>query len=229
MKAVFFQLPGTRRFWILLALAFALGFGFFEIVEEVFDQEEGLDTEVRAFDTSVLKAFANIRSPLLTQSMIDLTALGSISVITVLAILMLSWMFLLRDWFGSLHLTLALLGAVIWPWLLKNSYGRVRPDISEHLVRVSDLSFPSGHSFGSAVAYSTFALLCARHFRKLSHELFFFVLASLIVMVIGMSRIYLGVHFPTDVMAGICAGGVWSCILAACFSGVHHRRKTHKQ
>jgi undecaprenyl-diphosphatase len=216
-------LPGSPRLWVLLALASALVFGFIEVVDEVFDDPGEGDTGAGSFDLAFGQYVQGFRSDLLTQAAIDLTALGSSSVLAVFALLAYAVVLGARDRIGFIHLTLALAGAFAWPELLKGIFVRERPDALLHLVTVRTLSFPSGHSFGAAACYSTFAFFFARFVPRWSTEVFCYVLAALIVATIGMTRIYLGVHYPTDVLGGMSAGGAWSFFLAAVFS--HWYRK----
>jgi undecaprenyl-diphosphatase len=212
------RVPGSPRLWLMLFAACALAYGFFEIVDDVFaDPLEG-DLEASQFDAAVADFFARFRSDRITQIAIDLTALGSVSVLTVFALLAYAAIVGTRDAVGFLHMSVALLGALLWPLLLKPLYARERPDLIEALVRVNDLSFPSGHAFGAAAAYATFAFFCSRFLQSRGGEIFCYFIASLLVGIVGITRIYLGVHYPTDVIAGLTAGGAWAFFVAAGFS-----------
>ena len=212
------KVPGSPRLWLMLVAACLLAYGFFEIVDDVFSDPLEGDLESDEFDAAVREFFMQFRSERLTQVAVDLTALGSVSVLTVFAILAYAVIVGKRDYLGFAHMTVALAGALLWPVLLKNYFGRDRPDLIERLVTVSDLSFPSGHAFGAAAAYATFAFFCARFIRAHSGEVFCYLFALLLVGVIGLTRIYLGVHYPTDVLAGFTAGGAWAFFVAAAFS-----------
>ncbi|MGV3591870.1 MAG: phosphatase PAP2 family protein [Gammaproteobacteria bacterium] len=220
----FNRLPGSLRLWLMLAAGCLLAYSFFEIVEDVFfDPLEG-DLEAREFDAAAAQFLTQFRSEKLTQVAIDLTALGSVSVLAAFSILAYAAVIGTRDLAGFAHLSLALLGAGLWPQLLKPLFGRERPDLIERLVPVADLSFPSGHAFGAAACYATFAYLCARYTRSHGAELFAYVFAALLIAVIGLTRVYLGVHYATDVLAGFAAGGAWAFLLAALFTAgqSHH-------
>lgn len=219
------RLPGSPRLWLMLAAACLLAYSFFEIVDDVFaDPLEG-DMEAHEFDAAIAQYLMQFRSERLTQVAIDLTALGSVSVLSVFAILAYATVIAARDRAGLAHLSIALLGALAWPQVLKPLYGRGRPDFAEPLVRVTDLSFPSGHAFGAAAAYATFAYLCARYTQQWrGTEAFAYIFAALLVTIIGLTRIYLGVHYATDVLAGFAAGGAWAFMVAALFTALHERR-----
>lgn len=212
------NVPGSPRLWLLLVLACLCAYSFFEIVEGVFDDPLEGDMESHQFDAAVMHYFMQFRSDTLTQAAIDLTALGSVSVLSVFAILAYAAIIAARDWLGCAHLSVTLLGALILPAALKPYFGRDRPDLIEPLVRVADLSFPSGHAFGAAAAYATFAFFCARLLPLRSVEIFCYTFAGLVVVVVGLTRIYLGVHYPTDVLAGFSAGAAWAFLVAAVFT-----------
>ncbi len=95
---------------------------------------------------------------------------------------------------------------------LKTAFERARPDLVPHLAEVSSLSFPSGHSMLSAVTYLTLGALLARTTADRRIKTYFLANAAVLVLIVGLTRIYLGVHFPTDVLAGWCAGIVWALL-----------------
>ncbi|HUR39572.1 MAG TPA: phosphatase PAP2 family protein [Verrucomicrobiae bacterium] len=212
------SLPGSRRLWVSLSVACLLGYWFFEVADYVFDDTAEGEAGAHAFDKAIAQFFQQFRSPILTQVAIDLTALGSASVLSVFALLAFAGVLGSKDRLGFLHLAIALLGAFLWPELLKGLFERGRPEGVLHLVPVRTLSFPSGHSFGAAACYATFAFFFARYVPRLRTEVFCYVLAALIVVIVGLTRIYLGVHYATDVLAGVSAGGAWAFFLAAVFS-----------
>lgn len=222
------SLPGTPRLWIMLSVASAGVFGFIEVVDDVFDDAEEGEADAATFDKTFGRWVQSFRTAILTQVAIDLTALGSASVLTVFALLAYSATVVAKDRVGFIHLTIALVGAFMLPELLKGYFARERPDALLHLVTVRTLSFPSGHSFGAAACYATFAFFFARFVPRWSIEVFCYVLAGLIVATIGLTRIYLGVHYPTDVLAGIGAGSAWAFLLAAVFSRWYYRKPHDK-
>lgn len=209
---------------MILAVIIAL-LGFEEVVDDVFhDPAEG-DLEAQRFDESIGQWARAMRSGWLTQVMTDLTALGSVSVVGTLFVLLISVLAIYRDFRGMIFLAIAGAGAGIWPWLLKKYYGRARPLEIDQLVRVSDLSFPSGHAFGAAAVYIALAYYAGRYARRWSQEVFFYCLGAVLILIVGASRIYLGVHFPTDVLGGLSAGAAWGFSASAVYEFLHPRRR----
>lgn len=146
----------------------------------------------------------------LPQAMIDITALGGVTVLVLVTGVVAGLLIVSRHW---LTLTLVVAGTISGSLVVatvKGLVGRVRPTVTDHLVQVYDASFPSGHAANSACVYLTLALLvlqitAARAVRR-------YILAStmLLVSAIGISRVYLGVHWPSDVLAGWIFGALWA-------------------
>ena len=105
---------------------------------------------------------------------------------------------------------IAVLGGVALNNLLKFVFARPRPDFVNHAVRVFSTSFPSGHATLSAITYLTLGALLARTDPSLTMSLYFMSLAIFLTVIIGVSRIYLGVHYPTDIFGGWCIGAAWA-------------------
>jgi undecaprenyl-diphosphatase len=151
----------------------------------------------------------------LREAMRDVTALGSfvgLGLMTIAAALTL-WLCSHRPL--AVGLVVSVLSATLVSTLLKIAIGRERPDIVEHVALTFTASFPSGHAFLSAVT-----LLCIAGFVGLSARRehitrLCIILAWVMIVLIGVSRVYLGVHWPTDVLAGWCLGVAWSSVAVA--------------
>ena len=106
----------------------------------------------------------------------------------------------------------ALLGAVLLSFVIKAGIERPRPDLFPHGTPVYTASFPSGHSTGAAATYLTLGALLARFQRARRLKIYFMSVAVLLTLMIGLSRLYLGVHWPTDVLAGWTLGSCWALL-----------------
>lgn len=196
----------------LLALAICAGglFGFLELMEVV--QGEG-----RHFDEAVLLALRNpadpadpLGPPWLELTMRDITALGGIPVLGLLSLLALGWLVLRQRWRSVTLMLLALPGALLLNTLLKQSFDRPRPSLVAHLVEVETSSFPSGHAMLSAVGFLTLGVLLAGGADRRRERGYILGAAVALTLLIGCSRVYLGVHWPSDVLAGWCLGAAWA-------------------
>jgi undecaprenyl-diphosphatase len=151
-----------------------------------------LGAEVHRLDSSILAAVVKIRRSWLIGVALDLTALGSITLVTLISVAALCTLLSLKDSVAAWQLLLNSLGAGIWTYITKNVIERTRPDDIGHLVQVSGFSYPSGHLLASASLYLTIAILVARHLRKRRGRVVFFSLAVAVISLVGMSRVYLG-------------------------------------
>lgn len=190
---------------------------FEEVVDDVFQDPAVGDHEASVFDKKIADRVLLMQTPTLNQVMTDLTALGSVSVIGTLFIILASVMMVYRDYRGLVYLSVVLAGAGIIPFWLKNVFDRERPIVENHLVRVSDLSFPSGHTFAATALYIALAYYTAKFARSWGHEIFFYFLGLLVIITVGISRIYLGVHFSTDVIGGLTSGAAWGLFVSILF------------
>ncbi|MDH4384450.1 MAG: phosphatase PAP2 family protein [Caulobacter sp.] len=150
-------------------------------------------------------------------AMRDVTSLGSITVLGLIVLLTAGLFASLRHGREALVLLLASLGGMAISQGLKAVFARSRPEEALRLVEVTNASFPSGHAMLSAVVYLTLGVLVARFSPRRRVKAFALTVAVLLALLVGISRIYLGVHWPTDVLAGWSVGAAWAmaCWLAA--------------
>jgi undecaprenyl-diphosphatase len=142
----------------------------------------------------------------------DLTAVGGIAALSLVTSAVSGYL-LIRRKYGALALLLAAtLGGLLLSTLLKERFERPRPTVVPHKSLVMTSSFPSGHSLNSAVVYMTLGTLLAGLSRERSLKVYFFSVALLLTFLVGVSRVYMGVHYPTDVLAGWCAGLAWALL-----------------
>ena len=211
----------TLRFWekiefsVLLAGVVAAGglWGFVELAEVA------RDSSARAFDTEILLAFReagqtdNPIGPLwFEEAMRDITGLGSTIVLVMVTAVTIVYLLLIGRWRTALMVLIAVGGGQILSSLLKLGIDRPRPDLVSHLAEVQTLSFPSGHAMMSAVTYLTLGSMLAGIVPGRATKIYVLGVAVLVTLMVGVSRVYLGVHWPSDVLAGWCAGFAWAML-----------------
>lgn len=142
----------------------------------------------------------------------DLTALGSAPVLIILAGLILGHLCLTRRFNAAVLLAAAIAGGQALNSGFKYLFARERPDATLHLVEVRSPSFPSGHSMAGSIFYLTTGALLAQTMRRRREKIYVIAASLLLTGLVGFSRVYLGVHYPTDVIAGWAAGTAWALL-----------------
>lgn len=147
----------------------------------------------------------------------DVSALGGAVVVITLSLLVIGYLGMRGQWGRVALITVTVAGGYLLSNTLKMSFDRVRPDIVPHLSQVHSASFPSGHSMLSSLVYLTMGALLAQASDRRREKIYFVSVAFFLTFMIGLSRVFLGVHFPTDVIAGWSAGTAWAlaCWLVA--------------
>jgi undecaprenyl-diphosphatase len=180
---------------------------------------EVMEGETLGFDQDILlwlRQSGNLSQPIgpgwLVHAMGDITSLGGVTVLALLTLLATTYLLLDRKIAIAIFLFLSVLSGWLASTGLKIVVARARPDVVPHLVTVNDLSFPSGHAMVSAVTYLTLGALLARTQRYRATRIFVMAAGIFLAVLIGLSRIYLGVHYPTDVVAGWVAGALWALV-----------------
>ena len=142
----------------------------------------------------------------------DFTGLGGTGVLGLLSIATLGYLWLMGMRRAALHLLIAVIGGLLVSLALKAGFQRARPDLISHGSIVYTSSFPSGHSMLSAIVYLTGGAMLALIHRRRAVRLFILACAALATLLVGVSRVYLGVHWPTDVIAGWAIGAAWAAL-----------------
>ena len=207
------------RWMLLFALASAAFGAFLKLTSEL---NEG---ELEPLDREVLQHVIALRTPVLNGVAVDVTALGSVTVVSLVVSVAVVCLALGRHWSSVAQLVFASAGAGLLSTMFKRLLERERPAAVGRLVEVSSFSYPSGHSLVSACAYITLAIVVARLLKTRRPRIAAFALAIFLALNIGASRAYLGVHYPTDILAGLLLGSAWALVVGAGFSYARARRK----
>jgi undecaprenyl-diphosphatase len=204
-----------REFALLASLAVAALaiWSFAELADDV------LEGDTRAFDRWMLLALRNsgdLADPLgpvwFEEVMRDVTALGSTVVLVFLTFASAGFLWLAGRHRAALLVIAAIGGGFALAYGFKAGFERPRPDLVAHAAEVATASFPSGHATLSAVTYLTLGALLARVQPRRSLKLYVIGMAALVTVAVGLSRVYLGVHWPTDVLAGWALGSAWALL-----------------
>lgn len=203
--------PAEPRILIALGGLAALVLFLIKITEDVVEKESG------KFDQAILLALrvpGDLSTPIgpawLKSAFGDITSLGSPTIITLVTVVSVVYLLMAgRYRLGALVGLSIALGAIVEK-LMKLGFDRARPDIVPHFATVHTLSFPSGHAMLSAVTYLTIGALLAKAQNNTRMHVFVLGVGVFLTLLIGISRVYLGVHWPTDVLAGWTAGSIWA-------------------
>jgi undecaprenyl-diphosphatase len=204
-----------RRFETRVLLAFLLAalalYNFFELGGDM------IEGDTVAFDRRVMLAMRNpadvsdpIGSHSIEEAVRDITALGGFTLVTLVTVVGLLLFLFHKKWLHAGVLAVTVLLAWASSEGSKLLYGRARPDLVPHGVYVYSGSFPSGHSTLAAATFLTLAALISSLEPHRRTKAVVYVLALAILAAVGASRVYLGVHWPSDVLAGWCLGGSWA-------------------
>ena len=142
--------------------------------------------------------------------MLDVTALGGVTVLVLVTALAAGFLLAARHWLTMALVLGGTISGTLLVTLVKALVGRTRPAVTDHLVQVYDASFPSGHAANSASVYLTLALLTLQITQGRAVRRYILAATALLVVAIGCSRVYLGVHWPSDVLAGWTFGALWA-------------------
>ena len=218
-----------RKSWLVPGILVPIGLiaaaasAFIALLDEV---SEG---DTRAIDEAIILAFRvpgdpadPIGAPWFEEAMRDITALGSAPALVIAVLAVFGFLALAKAWRPAVFILVASGGGLFVSSLLKYTIDRPRPDLVPHGNLIYTSSFPSGHSMMSAVVYFTLAALVTRLIERRRLKGYALGVAMTLTLLIGVSRIYLGVHWPSDVMAGWAAGAAWAlgCWLIARWIGL---------
>jgi len=185
----------------LISLLSLFGFGLMALLVS--------NHSIYHFDSTVIYFIQGLESPAITSIMKIITFLGSSVFIILLSISILYFLYKVLNHRSELILFVAaLIGSNILCVLLKLFFHRARPDL-HRLIEISGYSFPSGHATNAMTVYGILAFILWRNIRTKTGRSLLIIVSLIMILLIGISRIYLGVHFPSDVIAGYFTGGFW--------------------
>jgi undecaprenyl-diphosphatase len=195
---------------VLVSASLILAFGF--VAEEV------MEGDTHKLDMAVLMALRNsdnptdLVGPVWFEEMVrDVTALGSYAFILIVVLSVLGYLLLVRQYAISLLMAAAVAGGVLISNVLKHGFDRPRPEL-EHAAQVFSPSFPSGHATLSAVTFLTLGGLLTRSSLDWRVKAYVLAVAVTLTVLVGLSRVYLSVHYPSDVLAGWSIGTAWALL-----------------
>jgi undecaprenyl-diphosphatase len=194
-------------------LCCALLFVFVRLASEV------MEGETQAIDVSIMRALRDrndpstlVGPPWLESAMLDLTALGSTTVLWLIVVSVVGFLLLQGIYRTALVLVVTAATAAILTTVMKSTFMRPRPEVVPHLRDVVSTSFPSGHALESAIVYLTMGAVLMRIAKGKLAKSYCLGIAALLTALVGVSRVYLGVHYPTDVLGGWTLGFAWALL-----------------
>lgn len=203
---------------VAFVLLLTVGFTFAKAASEVMEGDTlGIDRALLLMLRVPGRSASPIGPKWLLEAVIDVTALGSTTVLTILTTAATGYLLAARKPVTAVFTVAAVSVGALTGTTLKAAYARARPDIVHHFVGTHSASFPSGHAMNSAIVYLTLAILVSRNTSERRVRTYLVSAAITLTTAVGFSRVYLGVHWPTDVAAGWSVGGLWAilCSLVA--------------
>jgi len=200
--------------WLVVgACVCLLLWGFLSLADEV------MEGDTATVDTRILRAFRKADDPSrpigpewVENSLLDLTALGGPTVLGLMVVSVAGFLLLQTRYHSALVVLATAASGEIANMAMKNMFLRPRPTIVPHLRDVSSTSFPSGHAMESAIIYLTLGAMLMRLAERRLTKIYCISMAVFMTLLVGISRVYLGVHYPTDVVAGWMFGFFWASL-----------------
>lgn len=165
--------------------------------------------KVVQFDSTIITFVQGFENSALTVVMKVFTFIGDTKSVIVLSILVIIFLYVVLKHRVELILFIAaIIGSAVLNQLLKYSFQRARPEL-HRLIEIDSYSFPSGHAMNAFTVYTIISFLLWRHIPSRTGRILLIIISALMIFTIGISRIYLGVHYPSDIIAGYFASGCW--------------------
>jgi undecaprenyl-diphosphatase len=187
------------------------------------------ERKVARFDEAVAAFVQSFETPPLTAIMKLFTFIGSTPVVVVLTLAVLAFLYRVLHHRRELVLFVVVIaGSAAANYVLKAIFHRERPSV-HRLIEETGYSFPSGHSMGAFSMYATIAFLVWKHIPTRAGRIWTIIACSFMILMIGTSRIYLGVHYPSDVIGSYLASGCWFTLAVWCFQWYQEKRYRRKE
>jgi membrane-associated phospholipid phosphatase len=165
------------------------------------------EKEAFSLDRSLLLWIHQFANPQLDRVMLFVTSLGNPAMVVTIFISTIAWLGMKRRAADGIRFAVVCAGGILINQVMKLFFAKPRPELWMRLISEYSFSFPSGHAVGSMVVYGFIAYILAKELP--TYKRYIYLLASILILAIGFSRLYLGVHYPTDVIAGYGVGGLW--------------------
>lgn len=220
----------TGEAWLLAAIAVFSGLilAFLQIADEA------LEGEMEEFDNSILMLFRDsgnvdqVVGPVWLHEMVrDITALGSFSLLGLIVLGVCAYLVMARMRASAILVLASVLGGTLISTVLKMSYNRPRPDLAAMSEQFT-ASFPSGHAMLSAVTFLTLGAVLAQLAPTRALRIFAISMAIFLTAIVGSSRIFMGVHYPSDVLAGWSLGAAWALLCSTVAMRLQRRGKVDR-
>ena len=211
----------VQLFWaFLISFVSFIGFSFMAILISRHD--------ILAFDHTIISYVQGLEIPALTAIMKFFTFIGSGQAIVVIAIIVMFFLYkVLHHRSELLFFAIVISGAGIFNGMLKDLFQRARPDL-HRLIEIGGYSFPSGHAMSAMAVYGALAFLLWRHTSTRFGRSVLILFSAMMIFMIGISRVYLGVHYPSDIIGGYFASGFWLAVAIWFYQRYKERRKNKK-
>ena len=200
--------------WLIVGAGVCLLlWGFLSLADEV------MEGDTTTMDTRILRAFRKADDPArpigpdwVENSLLDLTALGGPTVLGLVVVSVAGFLLLQTRYHTAIVVLATAASGEIANYAMKNLFQRPRPTVVPHLRDVASTSFPSGHAMESAIIYLTLGAILMRLAERRITKIYCMGIAIFLTLLVGTSRVYLGVHYPTDVVAGWMFGFFWASL-----------------
>ena len=213
-RLTFRRLERRELTWLMIGVGVCLLlWGFLKLASEV------MEGETHALDTRIVRALRKADDPArpigpewLENSMLDITAVGGPTVLGLVVLSVVGFLVLQARYRTAIVVLATAASGELANYAMKNVFLRPRPDVVPHLRDVASTSFPSGHAMESAIIYLTLGAMLMRLAERGITKIYCIGMAIFLTLIVGISRVYLGVHYPTDVAAGWMFGFFWASL-----------------